>query len=55
MKPKLPDNTPEEELSHPARGAWIETTTLPVRPTAAPSHPARGAWIETRGQIASHV
>ena len=35
-------------LSHPARGAWIEThcrtTTVPY----LESHPARGAWIETQ-------
>ena len=36
-------------MSHPARGAWIETsegnTNLIVGDIK--SHPARGAWIET--------
>ena len=34
--------------SHPARGAWIETTRLIPAPPYISSHPARGAWIETR-------
>ena len=33
--------------SHPARGAWIETTIMRPFPFGRVSHPARGAWIET--------
>ena len=37
-------------MSHPARGAWIETgAAATLAAVAAVSHPARGAWIETRG------
>ena len=35
-------------LSHPVRGAWIETCWEECcRPYRAASHPVRGAWIET--------
>ena len=34
-------------MSHPARGAWIETMVEYIEPERAMSHPARGAWIET--------
>ena len=33
-------------LSHPARGAWIEIGVSNKKPPAKRSHPARGAWIE---------
>ena len=36
-----------EEMSHPARGAWIEMTEDDEQITQGESsHPARGAWIE---------
>ena len=35
------------EMSPPARGAWIETHGLQVKPALCSSPPARGAWIET--------
>ena len=34
-------------MSHPARGAWIETVNVETANTPRLSHPARGAWIET--------
>ena len=35
-------------MSHPARGAWIETRTKErIITILRRSHPARGAWIET--------
>ena len=34
------------ELSHPARGAWIEIGHAIVKAVVRVSHPARGAWIE---------
>ena len=35
-------------MSHPARGAWIETNWSTKKETRTRrSHPARGAWIET--------
>jgi len=34
-------------LSHPARGAWIETAVRYHPGVKLGSHPARGAWIET--------
>ena len=36
-----------QNVSHPARGAWIEIAEV-RRPRLwpGPSHPARGAWIE---------
>ncbi len=34
-------------MSHPARGAWIETSGAVGFAPGAESHPARGAWIET--------
>ncbi len=34
-------------LSHPARGAWIETILELCDWIGRKSHPARGAWIET--------
>jgi len=40
-------------LSHPARGAWIETVRSRSKCSASESHPARGAWIETRQQLVS--
>ncbi|EJP31582.1 hypothetical protein HMPREF1147_2002 [Selenomonas sp. FOBRC9] len=36
-----------QEMSRPARGAWIETVNLPQKENPAESRPARGAWIET--------
>ena len=36
----------KRELSHPARGAWIEMSANSGVPAATTSHPARGAWIE---------
>ena len=33
-------------VSHPARGAWIEILGFPIACCIALSHPARGAWIE---------
>ena len=35
-------------VSHPTRGAWIETIYRQEKSeTLRPSHPTRGAWIET--------
>ena len=34
-------------MSHPARGAWIETYIGDDGDLFGMSHPARGAWIET--------
>ena len=34
------------DLSHPARGAWIEIRDLWDQVQHLLSHPARGAWIE---------
>ena len=34
-------------LSHPTRGAWIETSLEMQNNKYALSHPTRGAWIET--------
>ena len=35
--------------SHPARGAWIEISSLvSVTACCMSSHPVRGAWIEIR-------
>ena len=34
-------------MSHPARGAWIETPQCLLLPCYRLSHPAWGAWIET--------
>ena len=37
----------QTDVSHPARGAWIEINDAGVqRGGRAGSHPARGAWIE---------
>ena len=36
------------KLSHPARGAWIETKRKWRVYQRNKSHPARGAWIETK-------
>ena len=36
----------EADVSHPARGAWIEISAIRRPSTATSSHPARGAWIE---------
>ena len=37
------------DLSHPARGAWIEILKAgKAYPPLGGSHPARGAWIEIR-------
>ena len=36
------------EVSHPARGAWIEIMTMNLVALDKASHPARGAWIEIR-------
>ena len=38
-------------MSHPARGAWIETASALVIVILGGSHPARGAWIETRQPV----
>ena len=41
------------QLSHPARGAWIEMSIASVSvPNVAQSHPARGAWIEIQTGLA---
>ena len=38
---------PEEELSHPTMGAWIEIKNIKSRfRVALKSHPTMGAWIE---------
>ena len=35
-------------MSHPTRGAWIETSKIAVcKLRTVKSHPTRGAWIET--------
>ena len=34
------------QMSHPARGAWIEIGDGRLQPALQLSHPARGAWIE---------
>ena len=36
-------------MSHPTRGAWIETRYTQSFGEVKASHPTRGAWIETRG------
>ena len=40
-------------MSHPARGAWIETNLKSGMRSAGKSHPARGAWIETPQRLSS--
>ena len=35
-----------ENMSHPARGAWIEILFDARKLVIKASHPARGAWIE---------
>ncbi len=35
------------DVSHSARGAWIETGIVSLNSNAHRSHSARGAWIET--------
>ena len=40
---------PDQVMSHPSRGAWIEIGADAVLSTLPPeSHPSRGAWIEIR-------
>ena len=34
-------------VSHPTRGAWIETDLTNAEQKTMESHPTRGAWIET--------
>ena len=34
-------------MSHPTRGAWIETSAVKQKEAPRRSHPTRGAWIET--------
>ena len=34
-------------MSHPTRGAWIETRRTSNQLNISASHPTRGAWIET--------
>ena len=42
-------------MSHPARGAWIETPIAEsILKEETSSHPARGAWIETIFSLGSH-
>ena len=48
MKPALMCVDDAAPLSHPARGAWIETKTARSKRGVRMSHPARGAWIETK-------
>ena len=38
----------EADVSHPARGAWIEMQNKFDTDDVRMSHPARGAWIEIR-------
>ena len=44
--PSINSKSPGRSL--PARGAWIEISTLAKRPLNITSLPARGAWIEMR-------
>ena len=54
LKPPFVYQGGHRAASHPARGAWIETTLTRRQRLLQESHPARGAWIET-GLFASSL
>ena len=48
-------NCLRNSMSHPARGAWIETFCFTADEEEGVSHPARGAWIETLKSLTKFV
>ena len=55
MKHFHPAGRRPDKQSHPARGAWIETSTPVLTSRMKSSHPARGAWIETLARTTAPV